>query len=109
MDENSTKADRRVDAGISPDQYHSVQFTKRDLCIIYQFKIWNIAKKGMCILVRHDSNMMNHLKVGDLLDMEYYSEKVFDMIFVTGSFIRLKREVRQFSGTSVRILTKAAI
>ena len=43
--------------------------------MIYQFKIWNIAKKGMCILVRHDSNIMSHLKVGDLLDMEYYSGK----------------------------------
>ena len=75
MDENSTTTDRSVDARISPDQYHSVQFTKKGLFMIYQFKIWNIAKKGMCILVRHDSNIMSHLKVGDLLDTKYYSGK----------------------------------
>ena len=80
MNDNSTKADKSVDARMYPDQYHSVQFTKKGLCMIYQFKLWNIAKKGMCILVRHDSNIMNHLKVGDLLDMEYYSGKVLGTI-----------------------------
>ncbi|MFC1814994.1 hypothetical protein ACFL0M_03415 [Thermodesulfobacteriota bacterium] len=75
MEENSTNADRRFDARVSPDQYHSVQFTTKGLDIIYQFKIWNISTKGMCILVRHDSRMISHLKVGDILDMEYYPEK----------------------------------
>ena len=75
MTENSTSSDRRVDARVSNEQYYSVQFTKRGLGVLYHFKIWNIHSKGMCILVRHDSMIMNHLKVWDILDMQYYSEK----------------------------------
>ena len=74
MNENSTNADRRVVARIPPDQYYSVKFIQRGLGVAYQFKIWNISTKGMCILVRHVSNVMNHLKVGNILDMEYYAD-----------------------------------
>ena len=76
MDENNTtKADRRIDDRNPPEQYHSVQFTTKGLNMAYQSKLWDISKKGMCILVRQDSIVMSHLKVGDILDMEYYSEK----------------------------------
>lgn len=80
MDNNIAKDNRRAEVRICHDQYHSVQFTKTGLCMIYQFKIWNIAKEGMCILVRQDSTVMNHLKVGDLLDMEYYSGQGTDPV-----------------------------
>jgi len=100
MDKNSTNYNRKVYARVSPDQYHSVQFTKKGFCMIYQFKIWNIAKKGMCILVRHDSNIMNHLKVGDLLDMEYYSGKGQEAIDQAKTQIKhiTKNEQGQFKG-----------
>jgi hypothetical protein len=75
MDDNYSNTDRRVGARIPPDQYYSVQFRQIDLSTIYQFKIWNISTKGMCILVRQDSNMMSCLNVDDTLDMEYYSDK----------------------------------
>jgi len=75
MNENNTDIERRVESRTLPKQYHSVQFTKQGLNIIYQFKIWNISTKGMCILVREDSHVMSHLKVGDILDMKYYLEE----------------------------------
>ena len=53
-------------------QYYSVQFSKPELEAVYQFKIRNISKKGMCILVREDSDVMNHLQVGDILDMQFH-------------------------------------
>jgi len=74
MNENNKDTERRVESRAIPDQYHSVQFTKQGLDITYQFKIWNISTKGMCILVREDSDIMSHLKVGDILDMSYYLE-----------------------------------
>ncbi len=75
MNDNSTDTDRRIESRTLPDQYHSVQFTKQGLDINYQFKIWNISTKGMCILVREDSDVLSHLKVGDILDMKYYPEE----------------------------------
>jgi hypothetical protein len=74
MNENTADNERRVESRTIPDQYHSVQFTKQGLDITYQFKIWNISSKGMCILVRQDSPVLKHLKVGDILDMSYYLE-----------------------------------
>jgi hypothetical protein len=74
MNENNTDIERRIESRTLPDQYHSVQFTKQGLDITYQFKIWNISTKGMCILVRQDSHVLSHLKVGDILDMHYYLE-----------------------------------
>ncbi|MBT3311785.1 MAG: hypothetical protein HN737_13910 [Desulfobacterales bacterium] len=76
MDENSTaKDDRRVDDRKSPDQYHSVKFTKSGLDIPYQSKLRDISEKGMCIVVPHDSVLLSHLNIGDILDMEYYTEE----------------------------------
>lgn len=74
MNENNVDNERRVESRTTPDKYHSVQFTKQGLDITYQFKIWNISTKGMCILVRQDSPVLSHLKVGDILDMSYYLE-----------------------------------
>ena len=74
MNENNVDNERREESRTTPDKYHSVQFTKQGLDITYQFKIWNISTKGMCILVRQDSPVLSHLRVGDILDMSYYLE-----------------------------------
>ena len=75
MNDHSTDPDRRIESRTLPDQYHSVQFTKLGLDMTYQFKIRNISTRGMCILVRQNSHVISHLKVGDVLDMKYYSEE----------------------------------
>ncbi len=54
------------------DEYHSVEFSISNTAYVYQFKIWDISTKGVCILVREDSDLLNHLKVGDILDLKYY-------------------------------------
>ena len=73
MNENGTESERRVESRSLPTQYHSVQFTKQGLNITYQFKIRNISTKGMCILVREDSHVMNHL---NLFGTGYYSQAI---------------------------------
>lgn len=53
------------------DQYYSVQFSINNPNNIYQFKLRNIFSKGICIAVKEDSDVLNHIKAGDMLNMKY--------------------------------------
>jgi len=55
------------------DQYHSVEFSISESAFAYQFKIWDISPKGTCVLVMEDSGLLNRLKVGDILNLKYYT------------------------------------
>ena len=72
MKDQDMTVDRRSETRTLIDRYFSVEFSKKGLDAIYQFKIWNISSKGICILVKEDSALMDHLIVGDILDMKYY-------------------------------------
>jgi hypothetical protein len=72
MKENEKPVERRSEVRTLIDKYFSVEFSKKGLESLYHFKIWNISSKGMCIVVREDSDTINHLTVGDILDMKYY-------------------------------------
>ncbi len=65
-------AERRSETRATAERYYSVQFTTKGLASFYQFKLWNISPKGMCILVKEDSEILNHLNVGDTIAMTYY-------------------------------------
>ena len=54
------------------DRYYSVEFSLSGCSFVYQFKIWNISTKGICVLVKEDSDLLNHVKVGDILNLKYY-------------------------------------
>jgi hypothetical protein len=54
------------------DEYYSVEFTTSGDPLLYQFRIWDISSKGMCVLVKEDSSLVAHLKVGAVIDMRYY-------------------------------------
>ena len=66
------RPERRSEVRAEDERYYSVQFTTQGLASFYQFKLWNISKKGMCILVKEGSQVLKHLKVGDTLEMTYY-------------------------------------
>jgi hypothetical protein len=55
------------------DRYHSVEFSIKGIELPYQFKIWNTANMSMCVLVKENSAILPRLKVGDTLDMKFYS------------------------------------
>ena len=55
------------------DRYYSVEFSLSGCSFVYQFRIWNISSKGICVLVKEDSDLLNHLKVGDILNLKYYT------------------------------------
>ena len=55
------------------DRYYSVEFWLSGCSFVYQFRIWNISSKGICVLVKEDSDLLNHVKVGDILNLKYYT------------------------------------
>ncbi len=58
--------------GKRPSQYYSAEITIDGLDFPYQFKIWNIASKFMCILVKEKSDILPRLKEGDVLSVKYH-------------------------------------
>jgi len=58
-------------------QYYSVEIPIDELGIVYQFKIWNIDSTCMFVLVKENSCILTWLKVGDKLNMKYYSTDLF--------------------------------
>lgn len=72
---------RRIDqTGPEPknrvDQYYSVEIVFQGLESAYQFKIWNKSSAHMSILVEENSEVLPQLRVGDTLDMTYYSDNL---------------------------------
>jgi hypothetical protein len=51
--------------------YYSAEFSVNGCA--YQFRIWSISQMSMCLLVKEDSNVLQHLRVGGTLNMKYYS------------------------------------
>lgn len=39
---------------------------------IYQLKLKDISQKGICLLAKEDSAILNHLKIGQELEMRYH-------------------------------------
>lgn len=54
------------------DLYYSVEFSVRGVDCVYQFKIRDRSPRGIGVLVREDSEVLKHLKVGDVLEVKYY-------------------------------------
>ena len=65
--------EKRSEPRTVKDKYYSVEFSIAEKAFVYQFKIWDISKKGMCILVKEDSAILTHMQIGDVLDMRYYT------------------------------------
>ena len=60
----------------SENQNHgSVEFIPGNNEIVYHFKLKDFSSKGFGILVRKDSKVLNHIRIGDVLSMKYHPEK----------------------------------
>lgn len=66
------RPERRSENRTIDQRYYSVQFTTKGLDNQYQFKLWNISPKGLCILVKEGSAVLEHLAVGDTIEMTYF-------------------------------------
>ena len=65
--------ERRSEPRSIIDQYYSVEFSLSGCSFVYQFRIWNISSKGICVLVKEESELLNYLKVGDIVNLKYYT------------------------------------
>ena len=87
--ENSNE--RRAETRELSQRYYSVQFTTEGLDSHYQFKLWNVSPKGMCILVKDDSEVLSHLNVGDTIEMAYY------LADGQGTFEKMKTQIKHIT------------
>ena len=53
--------ERRSEPRRTPEQYYAVEFSIEGLELPYQFKIWNMASKSMCVLVKEGSDIISRL------------------------------------------------
>ena len=63
--------ERRSEPRSIIDRFYSVEFSLGGCSFVYQFRIWNISTKGICVLVKEDSDLLNHVKVGDVVNLRY--------------------------------------
>ena len=64
--------EKRHEPRTEVDKYYSVELSIPDASLRYQFKIWNLSSRGVCIAVKEDSDLLKHLEVGNILNMKYY-------------------------------------
>ncbi|MBW2265705.1 MAG: hypothetical protein JRF28_05985 [Deltaproteobacteria bacterium] len=69
----SESLEKRSEPRTELEKYHSVEFKVSEMASLYQFKIWNMSSRGMCLLVREDSEILNDLKVDSVFNMKYYT------------------------------------
>lgn len=55
------------------DHYYSAEFLVEGVEVLYQFKVWDAASSSLSVLVNEHSQILPRLKVGDTLDVKYYS------------------------------------
>jgi hypothetical protein len=91
MDVSNKGGNRRSEPRIKSDTYSSVEFSISSLAFILQFKIWETSASGMSILVKEDSTVLDHLTIGDVLDMKYYPAES------TSNPITLKTEIKHIT------------
>ena len=64
--------EKRSEPRTTVDEYNSVEFSIKDTLYVYQFKLWNISSKGICVVVKEDSDIIKYLKVGEIMDLRYH-------------------------------------
>jgi len=87
----SKRVERRSEPRTKVGKYYSVEFFVPSGTFTYQFRIWNLSRMGICILVKDDSDLMKHLKVGDIFNMKYYSTDS------SSPWVHLKTEIKHIT------------
>ena len=85
--ETELRREPRTEAGDDA----SVEFIPGNNEIPYQFKLKDFSSKGLGILVRKDSKVLEHLKAGDILTMKYHPREA------PGNPVPRQTEIRHIS------------
>jgi hypothetical protein len=65
--------DRRSEPRGPSKRFHSVEMKLASLPI-YLFKLKDISSSGACFLVKENSSILKHLRIGQILNMRYHPE-----------------------------------
>ena len=65
--------EKRSEPRSPAEDFYSVEIKLVDPDLIYQFRLRNLSPKGACFLVKEGSEILQHLKVDQILDMTFYS------------------------------------
>ncbi len=66
-------AERRSELRKNEEPMRSVELKLPSLPI-YLFKVKDSSQNGFCLLVKEDSNILEHIRVGQILNIRSYSE-----------------------------------
>ena len=58
------------------DKYYSIEIAIEGLEVVYQYGIWGVESRSMFALVKENSGIVPWLKVGNVLNMKYYSTDI---------------------------------
>jgi hypothetical protein len=73
--ENSGFVEKRFGPRKVIEEYYSVEFQIKGMGPIYHFKLWDESGAGLSILIKPESGAFSGLKVDDILNMNYYTDK----------------------------------
>ena len=71
------RPERRSEKRKPSKRFHSVEMKIGSLPI-YLFKLKDISSNGACFLVKEDSSILRHLKVGQILNMRFHANDVME-------------------------------
>lgn len=71
MMETTDQKERRAQDRALPERFYSVDFLLKATGNVHQFKLRDMSLHGLGILVKADSEVLQYLKVGQDLDMQY--------------------------------------
>lgn len=58
-------------------RFQSVEFFIDGVECPHQFRVWERGSASMFVLVKQNSEILGHLRVGDVMDMKYYTDDSF--------------------------------
>jgi hypothetical protein len=71
-DPQSRTAERRREPRRPPDTYTSAEFRMNTAKCLFQSRVWNFSSRGMCLLLREDSSVLEDLEIGKVMEVKYY-------------------------------------
>jgi hypothetical protein len=69
---SKARDDRRAEKRTAGNEFYSVELSLPGLTYLYQFSLWDLSTRGLCILVRSDSPVLGFLHAGMVLEMKFY-------------------------------------
>ena len=71
-DADGRQEERRSEQRRIVDRYYSVEFKIKALFAVYQCKLRDVSSKGVCIVIKNDSPLLQQLEAGMVMQMNYY-------------------------------------